>query len=119
MDIPGLQLLAKLKRLRGTRFDPFGWGRLSVPPTRTDRVLRENGRDAPGPTFPAQSRSSITIAALPMLIQGFGPVKAARIKDVKALEQSFWKNLANRDKNRHGKPVRTIAAEVNAPCSAR
>ncbi len=109
---PVFRLLAKLKRLRGTRFDPFGW---SVERT-TERALIEAYAKTVETLLGTLSRSNleaaITIAALPMRIQGFGPVKAARIKEVKALEQKLLGEFREqRQEWAQGSRVELIAAE--------
>src|SRR5690606_23403183 len=79
--LPVLRLLAHGKRLRGTRFDPFG--RLAE--RRVERALIEEyerlleveilpGLDA------ARLDLAVEIASLPQSIRGFGPVKERAIE---------------------------------------
>ena len=64
----GFKVLARLKVLRGTPFDPFGYSA----ERRAERALitqyEADMRDAPG---------NLALLALPDTIRGFGPVKAA------------------------------------------
>jgi indolepyruvate ferredoxin oxidoreductase len=87
------KVLTKFKRLRGTRLDPFGW----TEERRIERRLIEDYErtiEALLPALtPASIQSAIAIAALPMRIQGFGPVKAARIAEVTALEAKLLKEF--------------------------
>jgi indolepyruvate ferredoxin oxidoreductase len=72
----GFRLLAKMKRLRGTPFDPFGrteerrMERALIKQYEADMkaVLAEQGDTA--------SEAAIALAELPLMIRGFGPVKA-------------------------------------------
>ncbi len=72
-----LGLLARMKRLRGTAFDPFG---RSVE-RRMERALiaeYEADMDRVQSGFTPQTRDiALALAALPLEIRGFGPVKAA------------------------------------------
>src|SRR5690606_3626391 len=79
--LPVLRVLAHGKRLRGTRFDPFG--RLAE--RRVERALIAEyqqlleaeilpGLDA------ARLHLAVEIASLPLAIRGFGPVKASAIE---------------------------------------
>jgi len=82
---PVLRALARLKGLRGTRFDPFGW---------TDERRRER-RLAAGyaamivalceTLTPDTLDVAIVRAGAPCNIRGFGPLKAAAIQDYDAL----------------------------------
>ncbi|MBR9842108.1 MAG: indolepyruvate ferredoxin oxidoreductase family protein [Rhodobacteraceae bacterium] len=72
----GFQMLAKMKRLRGTPFDPFGrteerkMERALIKEYEADMkaVLRDHGEGA--------SDAAVALAELPLSIRGFGPVKA-------------------------------------------
>ncbi|MBM3336627.1 MAG: indolepyruvate ferredoxin oxidoreductase family protein, partial [Betaproteobacteria bacterium] len=74
---PMFKLLAKLKALRGTRLDPFGW----TAERKMERQLISDYRELITnllPTLTAERLSAaITIASLPEKIRGFGHVKAA------------------------------------------
>jgi indolepyruvate ferredoxin oxidoreductase len=73
--LKGFAILAKLKALRGTPFDPFGY----TAERRMERALiREYERLIPqlvaGMT-PANHAIAVELAELPLTIRGFGPVK--------------------------------------------
>jgi indolepyruvate ferredoxin oxidoreductase len=109
---PVFKVLAKLRRLRGTRFDPFGW----TAERAAERKLIEEYEETVAVLLATLSRSNLevatSIAALPMRIQGFGPVKAARIEEVKASEQKLLEEFrAYGTKPVQGGRVELIAAE--------
>ena len=83
-------LLAKLKGLRGTAFDPFGYsaerrheraafGEYAAKVDRLLAGLRPDNLDL-----------AVQIAALPFAVRGFGPVKAAAAAKVAAEEAALW-----------------------------
>jgi len=78
--LPGFRLLAKLKGLRGTPFDVFGW--------QADRKLERAligeyealVRDAAARMTPGTEHTAVEIAATADLICGYGPVKDAGVE---------------------------------------
>ncbi|HMR30441.1 MAG TPA: indolepyruvate ferredoxin oxidoreductase family protein [Geminicoccaceae bacterium] len=80
------RLLAPLKRLRGTAFDPFGW----TAERRTERELI--GRfesllaEITERLTPERHGLAIELAELPQRMRGFGHVKAANIEKARARE---------------------------------
>ena len=106
------KILAKLKTLRGTRFDPFGW----MAERRTERRLVEE-YEATVDTLlrslsPANVEAAAVIAALPMRIAGFGPIKMARIAEVKASEKELLAAFRRRNgQSEPAKPLKLQAAE--------
>ncbi|WP_374346920.1 indolepyruvate ferredoxin oxidoreductase family protein [Phenylobacterium sp.] len=86
----GFPVLAKLKGLRGTPFDPFG----GHAERKTERALiadYEAGLDKllAGLT-PERTALAVQIAQVPQGIRGFGPVKEASIKVAKTDEAKLW-----------------------------
>ena len=83
-------MLAKLKALRGTAFDPFGYsaerraerGAITAFEADVDRLLSGLTPDNAG--------LAAEIAALPMAIRGFGPVKHAAADKVAAQAAVLW-----------------------------
>ncbi|MDB9838649.1 indolepyruvate ferredoxin oxidoreductase family protein [bacterium] len=77
----GLPYLAKLKGLRGTPFDPFGYSaerkmeRSLIAQFEGDMALLLSMPDAPADV-------AMALAALPQEIRGFGPVKDANVRKV-------------------------------------
>ena len=87
-------LLARLKGLRGSALDPFGY----TEERRTERELIGQyrqaidevlGRLGTGPIQPERLDLAVQIARLPEDIRGFGHVKAARLATVRAR----WREL--------------------------
>lgn len=85
---PALASLARMKRLRGTRFDPFG--RADV--RRMERELIVEYRDAVDRvlgslgTYPAPERvaAATAIADLPDMVRGYEGVKTANVERYRA-----------------------------------
>jgi indolepyruvate ferredoxin oxidoreductase len=83
-------VLAKLKGLRGTAFDPFGYSAerrheraaFGDYVAKVDRLLDGLTRD--------NRDLAVEIAALPLAVRGFGPVKAAAAVKVAAEEAALW-----------------------------
>ncbi|NNE87324.1 MAG: indolepyruvate ferredoxin oxidoreductase family protein [Silicimonas sp.] len=80
--------LAKLRRLRGTPFDPFGY---SAERRMERRLIKQYRRDmaeilkAPEQNFEA----AIALAELPLQIRGFGPVKEANANAAEARREEL------------------------------
>ena len=86
-----LRLLAKGKRMRGTRLDPFG----RTAERRQERQLIADYEAVVGELLNGLTREklalAVEIASLPMEMRGYGPVKvrnvaAAKAKEAKLLE---------------------------------
>ncbi len=88
---PLLTALAKLKGLRGTWLDPFGW----TDERRMERRLIEDYEDTLQEILsslsPERLDTAVEIARLPEKIRGFGPIKAAAIEAAKLREQTLFK----------------------------
>ncbi|MGO4915084.1 indolepyruvate ferredoxin oxidoreductase family protein [Pseudogemmobacter sp. W21_MBD1_M6] len=73
--------LAKMKRLRGTPFDPFGY----TAERRMERALirqyQADMAEVLRDLTPARMDAAVSLAALPLKIRGFGPVKDANQRD--------------------------------------
>jgi indolepyruvate ferredoxin oxidoreductase len=78
-----LPWLARLKRLRGTVFDPFG----HTHERRTERALiteyEQSIDELLAGLGPANRALAVEIASLPQTIRGFGPVKARAIEQAR------------------------------------
>ena len=101
----GFKFLAKLKGLRGTRFDPFG----RTAERRMERQMIVDYRERIESLLPklnaANASVAAKIAALPDNIRGFGHVKEASIAKAKALEVDLLAAFEI------GKPALKAAAE--------
>ena len=72
-------VLRRMKRVRGTPFDPFGWDRdrrLERTLIAEYRELVKNALDAAGPSYEAK----VELARSPMSIKGYGPVKEEAVR---------------------------------------
>ncbi len=81
-----LGLLAKLKRLRGTRFDPFGYTRERRAERRLIAEYEAMMEELLVGLSPAQFGIAVELAALPDQIRGFGHVKERHIGHAKRRE---------------------------------
>ena len=74
-----LRVLARLRRLRGTRFDPFGY----LPERRAEREMIADYealvRELCAGLSPDNRDLAVALAALPETIRGYGPVKMKAI----------------------------------------
>jgi len=84
--------LAKLKRLRGTPFDPFGY---SSERRMERRLIGEYERDIKGmmKTPPLNPEAAIALAELPLKIRGFGPVKRANVEAADVTRKALREEL--------------------------
>ena len=82
--LPAMKFLARLKFLRGTAFDPFGW----MAERRQERQLIADYEASIESLLPRLDRqglaAAIEIAALPEGIRGYGPVKQRSIAQFQA-----------------------------------
>jgi indolepyruvate ferredoxin oxidoreductase len=111
---PAFKLLAKLKALRGTRLDPFGW----TAERKMERQLivdyRELIMNVLSTLTAERLSAAITIASLPEKIRGFGHVKAVSVEryreELKKALEDYSGQLTDHDAEDN--------AEVNAEFSA-
>ncbi|WP_298373758.1 indolepyruvate ferredoxin oxidoreductase family protein [Azospirillum sp.] len=93
--LPVLRLLAKGKRLRGTRFDPFG----RTEERRQERQLIADYEAVMGEILHSLTRDTLAlaleIAALPMEMRGYGPIKARNVAAAKAKETKLLDAFRN------------------------
>ncbi len=87
------RLLARLKGLRGTAWDPFG----RTTERRLERQLIRDYEallaDLVGRLTPETHDLAVELANLPQRIRGFGHVKERNVKEVKMLEATLWRRL--------------------------
>ena len=105
MDLPLFKLMAKLKFLRGTAFDPFGYSA----ERKTERQLirdYEAMLDEILARLTADNHHiAVGLAAIPEKIRGFGHVKLRHLEAAKADEAALLDQL------RAGPPPLLRAAE--------
>jgi indolepyruvate ferredoxin oxidoreductase len=83
------RLLARLRRLRGTAFDPFA---RSVERRTERRLIGEYESlldEIVGQLSPANHAIAVALASLPLEIRGFGHIKEANLVRAKAKEASL------------------------------
>jgi indolepyruvate ferredoxin oxidoreductase len=94
--LPLLKGLAKLKFLRGTAFDPFGW----TEERRLERALVEEYRDTIRDLLPRlEPRTlplALELARLPEAIRGFGHVKRASVDQARSRREALLQALAQK-----------------------
>jgi indolepyruvate ferredoxin oxidoreductase len=82
--LPAFRLLAKLKGLRGTPFDPLGW----QADRKLERALigeyRDVIRKVAAKVTPASLHTAVEIAAAADLVAGYGPVKEQGVEAFRA-----------------------------------
>jgi indolepyruvate ferredoxin oxidoreductase len=92
--LPLLRLLAKLKRLRGTKLDPFGMSAdrrlerelLTRYEALLDRIVAE--------LDDARFDLAAELLRLPEQVRGYGPIKSAAAARARADEQRLWQEWA-------------------------
>ena len=93
----GFRLLAKLKRLRGTAFDIFGY----TAERRMERALAAEYRELVLSLLPLLNSSNLAlaveIAALPEKVRGFGHVKEKAVRQYRAELETLRRKLAGVD----------------------
>jgi len=103
--LPAFRLLAKMKFLRGTALDPFGYSL----ERRTERKLIEDYEAMLEELFvnltPENHHLAVGLAAIPEKIRGFGHVKQRQLATAKAEEAGLLEQF------RAGAPVLLKAAE--------
>jgi indolepyruvate ferredoxin oxidoreductase len=88
--LPLLRVLAKLRWLRGSKLDPFGWTAdrrlerelLARYETLLDRIVAE--------VDDSRFALALDLARLPAQIRGYGPIKSAAAARARTLEQALW-----------------------------
>ncbi|NJO54886.1 MAG: hypothetical protein HC829_08670 [Bacteroidales bacterium] len=99
------KLLAKMKGLRGTPFDPFGW----TTERRIERQLVEDYfalmDEVIARLAPETHTLAVGLAVIPDKIRGYGPVKARHLASAKAEEAALLAQF------RSGAPLLREAAE--------
>lgn len=90
------RVLAKLKFLRGTLFDPFGY----THERRTERALIEEymqGIQATIPFIAAKQKECLELARIPEQIRGFGHVKLQAIEEARERQRALLAEITGKD----------------------
>jgi indolepyruvate ferredoxin oxidoreductase len=89
--LPLLRMLAKLRWLRGSRLNPFGWSadrRLERELLASyERLLGRIGSELDDARFDV----ALALARLPEQVRGFGPIKRAAAERARAAEVQLWR----------------------------
>ncbi|TNC07126.1 indolepyruvate ferredoxin oxidoreductase family protein [Methylobacterium terricola] len=90
-------VLARMKALRGTALDPFGYTRERREERRLvqdfEALLAEIARDL----TPANHATAVGLAGLPQRIRGYGPVKAKNLEAVREEEAALLARFRSRE----------------------
>ena len=100
--LPVLRQLAKLKRLRNTPFDPFGYS----DERKAERRLivdYENTIEWLSRGLSSENHGlAVEIASVPKMIRGYGHVKARSLKEAEAKQRelrAIWERQSSRSRN--------------------
>jgi indolepyruvate ferredoxin oxidoreductase len=92
--LPILRVLAKLKWLRGTKLDPFGFSadrRLERELLARYEALLDRVADE---VDDSRFELAVELAQLPAQVRGYGPVKSAAAERARVAEQALWAQWA-------------------------
>jgi indolepyruvate ferredoxin oxidoreductase len=92
--LPILRVLAKLKWLRGTKLDPFGFSadrRLERELLARYEALLDRVADE---VDDSRFELAVELAQLPAQVRGYGPVKSAAAERARGAEQALWAQWA-------------------------
>ncbi len=82
-------VLARMKALRGTAFDPFGYTQERREERRLVRDFEARLAEIARDLTPANHAAAVGLAGLPQRIRGYGPVKAKNLAAVRAEEAAL------------------------------
>ena len=99
------KLLARLKFLRGTAFDPFGYSAERRPERKLIADYEKTLTELLANLTPENHHLAVGIAAIPEKIRGFGHVKLRHLQAAKADEEALLQQF------RVGAPQLLSAAE--------
>ena len=103
------RVLAKLKFLRGTPFDPFGYSGERKLERRLISDYVANLEEFLPNLTPQNRTIAVAIASIPEKIRGFGPIKQRSVTAAKAEESVLLTRLRNAVKSGQPAPVATAA----------
>jgi indolepyruvate ferredoxin oxidoreductase len=108
--LPVLSLLAHMKRLRGTRWDPFS----RIKERRMERKLladyQSTIEEIMDSLTPDNHALAVELASLPGHIRGFGHVKEKSVLTAKAHERNLLDRFRSRAQDRDIVPPQTVPA---------
>src|SRR3569833_4667529 len=89
------RLLARLKGLRGTPLDIFGYAADRKMERGLITAYEKDVADVLGNLSPANAEIAVELLSLPDRIRGYGPVKERAVKDANARHADLVVDLAN------------------------
>ncbi|TVQ82532.1 MAG: indolepyruvate ferredoxin oxidoreductase family protein [Micavibrio sp.] len=101
---PMFRLMAKMRGLRGTKLDIFGYTKERRTERRLAQEYRETLRDMAGRLTPENYVTAIEIAELPEQIRGYGHVKEANIEAAEARRKELLARFNHPEKTGGGDP---------------
>ncbi|MBP0621153.1 indolepyruvate ferredoxin oxidoreductase family protein [Cupriavidus consociatus] len=112
--IQAFGVLSKLKVLRGTRLDPFGY----TQERRAERALIDEYKlsiRATLPFVPVHPKKCLELARIPEQIRGFGHVKAAAIEEARKRQRALLREITGED----GLPGDRLESVAASPLSSK
>ncbi|MBD3678370.1 MAG: indolepyruvate ferredoxin oxidoreductase family protein [Rhodobacteraceae bacterium] len=88
-------LLARMKVLRGTAFDPFGYGHDRKLERELIRQYEADLAEVIETVDDSRLDAAVALAELPLQIRGFGPVKAANAEAAAKRREELWAAFRN------------------------
>jgi indolepyruvate ferredoxin oxidoreductase len=91
----GFRLLTKMKGLRGTRFDPFGYSKDRKLERELIADYESDVRQVLTNLSPQTERTALALLSLPDDIRGYGPVKEKSVAQARAKRAGLLKELTS------------------------
>jgi indolepyruvate ferredoxin oxidoreductase len=91
----GFRLLAKMKGLRGTAFDPFGYSKDRKLERELIADYENDVKQVLAKLSPPTERIALELLSLPEDIRGYGPVKEKSVVQARAKRAGLLKDLTN------------------------
>ncbi|MEM8580078.1 MAG: indolepyruvate ferredoxin oxidoreductase family protein [Pseudomonadota bacterium] len=88
--------LSKLKVLRGTPFDPFGYTEERKIERQLIKLYEDDVARVLQDLTPDRSESAAALLAWPDMVRGFGPVKAASVETMYTRREEMWQAFRTR-----------------------
>jgi indolepyruvate ferredoxin oxidoreductase len=116
---PALSLLSRLRGLRGSLFDPFGWTLERRVERQLARDYRERLLEACATLTPERLEASVELARVPEKIRGFGHVKLNNLVVARQHETQLLQSLGISGADHGAIAVAIKHARAHGPSEAR
>jgi indolepyruvate ferredoxin oxidoreductase len=113
--LTAFKALARLKRLRGTPLDPFGYTAERREERRLIRDYEALVDELLAGLTPEKLATAVELASIPDRTRGFGPVKARFLAQAKRRERELLEAFRGRGRPPTGRPVGPTEPTVAAP----